>query len=76
MADGPTAYLAEDEEDDSLATAAEGEALGTTKALQPAADSAMQAISPSFMTNVEGKGCRLKPKIGLRGYTNRENSIL
>lgn len=43
-------HLAEDKEGESRATEAEEGALGgTTKALQPAADSAMQAINPSFM---------------------------
>lgn len=56
-------YLAEDEED-NLATAAEGEVLGTTKALQPAADSAMQAINPSFMTFARGLiAMCLRPRI-------------
>lgn len=44
-----TSHLAEDEEEESRATAAKEGALGTTKALQPAADRAMQAINPSFM---------------------------
>lgn len=42
-------HLTEDEEEECRATAAEEGALGTTKALQPAAERAMQAINPSFM---------------------------
>lgn len=43
-------HLVQDEDVDSRATAAEGDAVGTTNAVQPAADSATQAINPSFMT--------------------------
>ena len=42
-------HLAEDEDEESRATVEEEGALGTTNALQPAADRAIQAINPSFM---------------------------